>query len=156
MLLPDDPAKRPQLWSCLATQLAERPVCLVVSDGEGNLAAQASLMSEQTASALLSRLRSAQVCRISANRGHAISPHFAGQAVRDAILITEFVLLPSSNGAISPELLIRELETAVINLFCTEKSVSEVRVPLRLSPWQMSDADVVHGTDGLSFVKKII
>jgi len=156
MLLPDDPAKRPQLWSCLATQLAEQPVCLAVGNGEGNLPAQASLMSEQTASALLNRLRSAQVCRISANRGRAISPHFAGHTVRNAILITEFIFLPSSSGAISPELLIRELETAVINLFCTEKIVSEVRVPLRLSPWQMSDVDVVRGTDGLFFVKKII
>lgn len=154
MLLPDDPAKRPQLWSSLKVQLAEQAVCLVVGNGKGNATAKASLISEQVASALLSRLRSAHVCRISANRGYAISPHFAGQVARDVILITEFVLLPSPDGVISPELLARELETAVINLFCTEKGVSEIHVPLHLSPWQMSDAEVTQEADGLHFKRK--
>ena len=153
MLFPENPEKRPQLWSELKAQLAEQPVCLVVGNGTGNLTAKASLMSEKMASALLSRLQSAQVCRISANRGCAISPHFAGRVTGDVILITELVLLPSSEGGVSPGFLARELETVVISLFCTEKTLSQVHVPLSLNPWKMSDAEITQASDGLHFKK---
>ncbi|WP_386071321.1 hypothetical protein ACFJIW_12000 [Tahibacter sp. UC22_41] len=153
MLFPENPARKPQLWTELKAQLAEHPVCLLVANGTGNPTAKASLMSEQTASALLSRLQNAHVCRISANRGCAISPHFAGQVAGDVLLITELVLLPSSDREVSPNFLTRELETAAINLFCTEKYLSEVRAPLSLASWKMSDAEITQESDGLHFKK---
>jgi hypothetical protein len=156
MLLPEDPVKRPSLWDALATQLATRAMCFVVKNGVGDPLANADEPSREVTELTLSKLRASQVCRISANRGAAISPHFAGERDNGKILITELLAQPSEGAlTVSDEKLRRDLETVVINLFFADSDVRTVLVPLRLAPWNMRDADISLKEEGLEFRKKL-
>lgn len=156
MLLPENPEKRPGLWDSVATQLAQEAMCFIIKDGVGNPLAEAKDASRDMAELALSRLRASQICRISANRGRAVSPHFAGKREGDTVLLTELLSYPSEGAlTVDNEKLKRDLETAVINLFFTDGGVSTVLVPLHLAPWAMQDAEISLTQEGLVFRKKL-
>jgi hypothetical protein len=156
MLLPENPEKRPGLWDAVATQLAETAMCFVIKEGVGNPLAEAKESNAGSAADALARLRAAPICRISANRGNPISPHFAGKYKGDTVLVTEFLAYPSEGAlTVHNEKLKRDLETAVINLFFAEGGVSTVLVPLHIAPWVMRDAEINLTQEGLEFRKKI-
>lgn len=155
MLLPENPEKRPDLWGSVATQLAQETMCSIIKDGVGNPLAEAKEPNRDMAELALSRLQAAQICRISANRGRAVSPHFAGKRGGDTVLLTELLTYPSEGAStVDNEKLKRDLETAVINLFFSEGNVSVVLVPLHLAPWTMQDAEINLTQEGLMFRKK--
>jgi hypothetical protein len=100
-------------------------------------------------------LRALPICRISANRGKAVSPHFAGSYEKNAVTLAEFLTTPSEGAiTVDDEKLKRDLETAVINLFFAHEGISTVFVPLSLAPWEMPDAEVALLPDGLAFRKR--
>lgn len=156
MLLPEDPKKRPDLWSSLATQLAQEAMCFVIKEGVGNPLAEAKELDTDMAELTLSRLRASQVCRVSANRGRAVSPHFAGKHQGDAVALTELLSCPAEGTlTVDSEKLKRDLETAVINLFFADGCASTVLVPLHLAPWAMQDAEISLTREGLMFKKRL-
>lgn len=155
MLLPENPEKRSGLWDAVATQLAETAMCILIKDGVGNPLAEAKGPNRDEAELVLARLRGAEICRISANRGSAISPHFAGKREDDTVLVTEFLTSPSEAAlTVDKEKLKRDLETAVINLLFTEGGVNTVLVPLPMAPWAMRDAEISLVQEGLMFSKR--
>ena len=155
MLLPENPEKRPGLWDAVATQLAETAMCFIIKDGVGIPLAEAKGPNRDEAELVLARLRGAQICRISANRGSAISPHFAGKREDDTVLVTELLTSPSEAAlTVDNEKLKRDLETAVINLLFTESGVNTVLVPLPIAPWTMRDAEISLVQEGLMFSKR--
>ncbi len=156
MLLPENPEKRLGLWESLTTQLAQDAMCFIVEEGLGNPLAEAKEPSRTLADLVVSRLRVAPICRISANRGKTVAPHFAGQQKGDTVQLIEF-LTYSSEGAVTVdnEKLKRDLETAVINLLFAEGGVSTVQVPLCLPPWDMRDAEISLVPEGMVFKKRL-
>jgi hypothetical protein len=156
MLLPENPEKRPGLWDAVARQLAEAEMCILIKEGVGNPLAEAKEPNGSKVELALARLRAAPICRISANRGSPVSPHFAGQREGDTVLITEFITYPFEGALrVRNEKLKRDLETAVINLFFAEGGVSTVQVPLHIAPWVMRDAEISLAQDRLVFRKRI-
>lgn len=156
MLLPENPEKRPNLWDSVATQLAQEAMCFIIKEGVGSPLAEAKEPNKDMAELALSRLRASQICRISANRGRAVSPHFAGKRENDTVLLTELLSYPSDGAlTVDNEKLKRDLETAVINLFFTDDGVSVVLVPLQLAPWSMQGAEISLRREGLVFRKKL-
>jgi len=154
MLLPENPEKRPGLWDAVASQLAREATCFIINDGVGDPFVEAREPNSDMAVLALSRLQAAQICRISAQRGTAISPHFAGKHEGATVSLTEFWTTPSEGGeTVDSEKLKRELETAVINLFFAGDGVSTVFVPLSIASWSMRDADVHVVQEGLVFRK---
>lgn len=155
MLVPEDPAKRPALWAAVASQLTQAPICFSIKDGIADPLAEAMVQGRNEAELVLARLRRAQISRISANRGVAISPHFAGKREGDTVFITEFLTSPSDGAlTVSNKKLERDLETAVINLLFTEEGVGTVFMPLSITPWVMQDAKVCATKEGLLFSKQ--
>jgi len=155
MLLPENPEKRPGLWVAIATQLIETAMCFIIKDGIGAPFAEAKEPNRDEAMLALARLRRAQICRISANRGSAISPHLAGNREGDTVLVTEFLTSPSDAAlTVDNEKLKRDLETAVINLLFTEEGVNTVLVPLSIAPWAMRDVEISLIKEGLMFSKR--
>jgi hypothetical protein len=156
MLLPENPEKRAGLWDSLATQLAHDAMCFVIEDGVGNPFAEAKKPTSDVVELVLSKLRAAQICRISANRGKAISPHFAGTREDDTVSLTELLTYPSEGAVtVGGEKLKHDLETVVINLLFADGGLSTVLVPLQLTPWAMRDAEISLGQKGLLFRKKL-
>lgn len=155
MLLPEDPKRRPGLWDAVATQLAEHAMCSIIKEGVGNPLAEAKRLLPGEAELVLARLQGAEVCRISANRGSAISPHFAGKREGDLVMVTELLTYPSEGAStVDSETLQRDLETAVVNLLFAEGGASTVLVPLSLAPWAMRDAEIGLTREGLMFSKR--
>lgn len=155
MLLPENPEKRPKLWDAVATQLAETAMCFIIKDGVGNPLAESKRLNREETELGLSRLRDAQICRITANRGSAVSPHFAGKREGDTVLVTELLTSPSQAAlTVDNEKLRRDLETAVINLLFTESGVDTVLVPLPIKPWAMQDAEISLVQEQLIFTKR--
>jgi hypothetical protein len=155
MLLPENPEKRPSLWDGVAAQLAHESMCFIIEDGVGDTLAEARGPGSEVADLALPRLRALPICRISANRGKAVSPHFAGSYEKNAVTLAEFLTTPSEGAiTVDDEKLKRDLETAVINLFFAHEGISTVFVPLSLAPWEMPDAEVALLPDGLAFRKK--
>ena len=155
MLLPENPEKRQVLWDAVARQLAGTAMCFVIEDGAGDPFAQATRLNQDEAELVLTRLRRAHICRVSANRGNAISPHFAGRREDDTVLVTDLLSSPSAAElTVRKEKLKCDLETAVINLFFTESGVNTVFVPLPLEPWAMQDTEITLVEEGLIFRKR--
>lgn len=151
MLFPSNPEKRPELWQNLESQLLSTNMCFVVSNGSGNPLVEAQEPVEEIVHAVLSRLRSSQFCRISANRGNAISPHFAGRFVGTSAFLDELITYPySGKTTVDIKQLRNDLETAVIDLFATAGATS-VAVPLHLDPWSMENTLITLGSGGMVF-----
>jgi hypothetical protein len=156
MLFPENPEKRPSLWDSITTQLAKEAMCFLIQEGIGNPLAEAKEPARNVADLVLSRLRSAQICRISASGGRAVAPHFACKREGDTALVTELMTYPSEGGAtVDNDKLKRDLETAAVNLLFAEGGVSTVIVPLHLVPWTMRDAEINLTAEGLVFRKKL-
>jgi hypothetical protein len=155
MLLPENPEKKLGLWDAVTTQLAETAMCFIIKDGIGNPLAEAKGPNRDEAELVLARLRGAQICRISANRSSAFSPHFAGKREGNTVLVTELLTSPSEAAlTVDNEKLKRDLETAVINLLFTESGVNTVLVPLPIAPWAMRDAEISLVQEALMFSKR--
>jgi hypothetical protein len=155
MLFPEDPKRRPDLWDAVATQLAEHAMCFIIKEGVGNPLAEAKGLLPDEAKLVLARLQGAEVCRISANRGLAISPHFAGRREGDLVMVTDLLTYPSEGAStVDSGKLERDLETAVINLLFAVGGANTVLVPLSLEPWAMQDAEITLTRDGLMFSKR--
>jgi hypothetical protein len=156
MLFPENPENQPSLWDGLASQLAETSICYLIEDGIGNPLAEAKGPDGRWAECTLARLRAAQICRISANHGNPIAPHFAGIREGDNVFVTEFLTYPSDRTlTVDSEKLKRDLEAAVINLLFAKGGASSVNVPLHIAPWSMQDAEISQVQEGLLFRKKI-
>jgi hypothetical protein len=156
MLLPENPERKPSLWDSVEKQLAQEAMCFIVKEGVGNPLAEANEPSKDVAELTLSRLRESQICRVSANHGRAVSPHFAGRREGDTVLLTEFLSYPSEDAlTVDNGKLKRDLETAVINLFFTGGGISTVLVPLQLAPWATQEAEISLTREGLAFRKKL-
>jgi hypothetical protein len=154
MLFPEDPKKRPALWESMKEQLAHDSMCYVVLDGIGYSNASASL--DINTEKMIQQMKSAMICRISARHGKAIAPHFAANLNDSTASITVFITYPSEGSqVVAIEQLRRDLETAVINLLFCGGEVNAVFVPLDISPWDMSDAEVHSTQEGLMFSKRI-
>jgi hypothetical protein len=154
MLLPENPEKRLELWASLSNQLAQDAMCFIIEAGIGNPLAATKALGKSMAELTVSRLRAAQICRISANRGNAVSPHFAGRREGDTVLITDFITHSSADmPTANIEKLRNDLETAVVNLFFAERGINIVKVPLSLMPWVMRDAKISSLSEGLIFQK---
>ena len=155
MLFPENPEKRPTLWDAIAKQLRQEAMCFVITEGDGNPLAEARNPSSDLAQQAMARLQQSQLCRISANRGTAVSPHFAGRREGVSVFITEFLSSPAIGlRVIQPDQLQQDLEAAVVNLLFAESGVSTVTIPLHLTPWTMRDAEVHSTPDGHVFTKK--
>lgn len=155
MLLPENPEQRPGLWDAVANQLLESAMCFLIQEGNGDPFAEAKEPGRHQAELTVARLRAAQICRISANRGCAISPHFAGEREGDTVLVTELLTSPSDGTlTVDNEKIKRDLETAVINLLFTEDDLNAVLIPLSIAPWAMRDAEISLVQKGLMFSKR--
>jgi len=155
VLFPENPVKRPALWERISAQLAKEAMCFLINEGSGNPLAEALEPNENLAQRTLARLKASEVCRISAARGQAISPHFAGIREGDAVRITEFLSSPSQGMKIvEQDMLRRDLEIAVINLLFTGGETNTIHIPLNMAPWIMRDANISMESGGLVFTKK--
>ncbi|UXU87588.1 hypothetical protein [Burkholderia sp. S-53] len=156
MLFPENPDKRPILWDALAKQLVQIEMCFVIERGSGDSSAEARLLNEEMAREAIERLRSSQICRISADRGIAMSPHFSGTVNGNSIFINEMICMPDiGGGTIRLDRLRHDIEVVVLNLLFARDGASRVTIPLHLNPWGMKDADVVSTDQGLVFEKKV-
>jgi hypothetical protein len=154
MLLPEDPNRKPSLWDSVAMQLTQEAMCFIIEEGFGNPFVEAKPLTKNIAESALSRLRMSKICRISGNRGRAISPHFSGDRKDNTILLTEFLSYPSEGTlTVNDEKLKRDLEIAVINLFFTDHAINTILVPLNIAPWVMSDIKICLTEKGLVFKK---
>ena len=155
MIFPENPEKRPSLWDSVAMQLAQKPMCLVIAEGVGNPTVEAVMLGRDLVELTMARLRKTHICRIGANRGMAVSPHFAGTREGQTVSLTEFLSQPSEGTLmVKSEALKRDLETAVINLLFADSEVNMVFVPLCLALWTMKDAEVISTPTGLVFKKR--
>lgn len=155
MLFPEDPDKRPNLWHSLAEKLVREPIFCLVAHGEQCDVSTARLLNEAAADELMKRFRAASLSRISSSRGAAISPHFAATLDGDCARIVELITVPEVGALEVNERQLRDdVETAVINLLYGARNIRSVIVPLRLSPWVMTDADVQDMGAGMLFTKR--
>ncbi|WP_139208551.1 hypothetical protein [Achromobacter sp. NFACC18-2] len=155
MLFPENPEKCPTLWDAIAKQLRQEAMCFVITEGYGNPRAEAQRPTDDLAQQVITRLQQSQLCRISASRGAAVSPHFAGMRDGASVFITDFLSAPFVGmQVIQPDQLQRNLEVAVVNLLFAESGVSRVVIPLHLTPWAMRDAKVHPTAGGLVFTKR--
>ncbi|MDY7804520.1 hypothetical protein U0E23_18930 [Burkholderia stagnalis] len=156
MLFPENPEKRPILWDALAKQLVQTEVCFVIERGSGDPFVDARLPNDDVAREAMGRLRRSQICRISADRGIAVSPHFSGIINGNSIFVTEMICVPEvGESTIRLDRLRHDIEVVVLNLLFARGGANRVTVPLHLDPWSMKDADVVSTDQGLVFEKKI-
>lgn len=157
MLFPENPEKQPTLWQSVFEQLIKDKICLVIENGVGDPFSEASLLDKNSIKNVLTRMQSSDICRISANRGQAVSPHFSAKRNGKSIFFIEFLSYPSEGVlTVSNEKLIHDLETSIISLFFSKNNddIFNVFVPLHLTPWIMSDVDISSVEEGLLFTKK--
>lgn len=112
MLFPENPEKCPTLWDAIAKQLRQEAMCFVITEGYGNPRAEAQRPTDDLAQQVITRLQQSQLCRISASRGAAVSPHYAGMRDGASVFITDF-LSSSYLGVqvIQPEQIAARLES---------------------------------------------
>lgn len=151
MLFPENPAKRPALWSAVATQLARDEMCYVISNGVDKMQARAIRASATEVETCLQRMRTADACRLSASRAGPVAPHFAVmQSITEARL-TELITYPSAGeSTVSINQLRRDLETVLINLFYEHPDLQEVLIPLHIAGWDFAEATMSSTDKGLS------
>lgn len=155
MLFPENPENRPALWDSVASQLAQEQVCIVIESGAAHLDSKAALLDHDMASSLVNRLRKSPVCRISASRGKAISPHFAGRLEGANFYLTELITLPMTNSAtLDINQLRNDLETTAINILYSCDGAARVFIPLSIDPWLTKDMEVRPNENGLVFERK--
>ncbi|NRR28663.1 hypothetical protein HSX11_00385 [Oxalobacteraceae bacterium] len=155
MLFPEDPEKRPELWHSFRAQLGHDPMCLLIANGKASPDAPATRVNTDEQAEILRRMQAAKICRISANHGNAISPHFAATLIGHQARVCELMALPNDGRlAIEPAELKEILETAILNLLYAQEGVSEILIPLQIPVWEMADADIHALPTGLLFRKK--
>lgn len=155
MLFPENPENRPSLWDSVARQLAQEQMYFVVSGGVGILDSKAIRLDHDAVSNVMDRLRNSPVCRISASRGQAISPHFSGRFEDGNFYITEFIAIPLASS-VAPDVsqLRNDLESAAINMLYGGGGAASVFVPLTIEPWAAKDVEIRSNEKGLVFEKK--
>lgn len=154
MLFPEDPVMRPQLWEALLNQLARDEVCFVVDNGVGNTIPDTKRLSTVESKELIQRMQNAAICRISANHGNAIGPHFSGVVVDQCITITDFVVARSQfTSQRMLEQIQCDFETAALNLLYGPDSVEFVRIPVELDAWYSRDLNIREISGVLEFCK---
>jgi hypothetical protein len=156
MLFPEDPNKRPTLWSSVAEKLASAPYCYAVENGAGMRDCVPMVKSRKEAAEIVGRLRAADVCRISASRGTAVGPHFALRCAKGAeeAQLVEFVALPDTDSVATDERLRRQLETMVVSVMYEFPRLRRILVPLAMEPWAMPDVETRAVGAGLEFARR--
>lgn len=154
MLFPEDPSRRTQLWEALQIQLARDEVSLIVDRGVGNPVAAVRKLANIESKELIERMQKAAICRISANHGNAIGPHFSGAIDDKCITITDFIAAPSK---LPPRKMLdqiqRDFESAALNLLYGPNPFEAVQVPIKLSTWYSEDLEISKISGGLAFTK---
>lgn len=158
MLFPEDPNKRSALWTSLAERLSTAPYCHVVQQGIGNPGAESMVCTPDEVAAILTRLRAADICRISASRGIAVAPHFCLRTESPQVAcLYELITFPSDGlTTSSPDRLQQDLSAMAVCVFYDYPEVRELVVPLKLLPWQMSDAKIVATGGGLRITREAL
>jgi hypothetical protein len=156
VLFPADPSLQPALWDSLTAQLARADLSFIISKGVGNLGAAATRLGQSDATEVLRRMREADVCAISANRGNAITPHFAGRCTDGHVVLTEFMAIPrNGSGILDIETAQDQLARAVLYLFMAPQTqFRTVGIPLPLQPWSIDGASARQSSDGLTFTNR--
>jgi hypothetical protein len=154
MLFLENPENKPALWNALLAQLEKEKMCFLIADGVVDANAKALNLDQSTAKTFIDKIKKSEICRISSNRGQAISPHIAGFRKGNSVVITELITYPSDNlPTKNSRELQNDLESIVINLFYAGGNTESVLIPSNLEPWVMKDVEVQSTEEGLVFKK---
>ena len=155
MLFPADPQRRPQLWDALIEQLNHNQLVFLVIEERFKISATTEILSKDFCESFIQRVKKLAVCRVSANRGIASSPHFFGNSRGKMVAITDFITTPSASSInIDTQKIKRDSETAVINLLYAHKEFEIVKIPINIQPWNIQDFMTEQNTDGLEFRRR--
>jgi hypothetical protein len=155
MLFLENPENRPTLWNALSNQLTQEKMCFLIADGVINSNEKAIDIDQNAAQVFIDKLKKLAICRISFNRGNAVSPHIAGTCENNMAIVTELVTCPSDNSETKNiDQLQNDLESVAINLFYAGGNIDSIFIPSNLEPWEMKDAEIRSAKGGLLFKKK--
>lgn len=132
MLFPTNPAARPGLLAETLTLLSSKPQIVVVLNGRTQSGQMAAVPDGALGDELRRHFESAGIQRVGSNHGAAVGPVWAFDFVGDAAEL-RLCSLPGNVGeALDEGRWINEVQSIVMNLEFEERSIRELRFPMKL------------------------
>ena len=132
MLFPTNPTARPGLLTETLNLLSSKPQIVVVLGGQVHENQTAAMPDSALAVELCRQFEDANIKRVGSSRGIAFGPVWAFYTTGDAAELKLCVLPGAAGESLDKERWASEVQTIVMNIEFEERSIRELRFPMRL------------------------
>lgn len=153
MLYPIDANKHKKYFDMFRWQVINNKMLYLLRNEVAYFPGLERKLNEDEADQLIESMKSRAVFQITKGRGCVVSPHFSGKREGGGLLITDFIThIPKKENYFKS--IQNDVHLAAISMLYGRESFPWVRVPIDISPLDLSGEDVEKTPDGLIFRRK--